>query len=463
MLNREQTRNIRGQVDGPRSPRSWKLGWLRWSHLLRDGALSLILKGSYTALSFATTVLLARLLSPEGYGVYTYALAWVTIIGAPAHAGLATLALRESASGLARAEPWLVRGAWRWTVLGTLSISVGVALVFGFLLPVSSTWSGAHGTRTLMWAVGLVPLVALGNSAGGALRGLQHVVMGQLPELVVRPGLFLCLLMLAALTGPDSLSPERAMALHVVAALGAAIFGVVTLWMHTPQAMRKVRARLKVREWLRSSAAFGVASGLTFLNNQAGVVVLGLLKNPSEVGIYRIAAQMASLSVFGLQAATMAVGPRMAEAYALRDTERLQKLATHSSRVALAYSAVIAVGFLLFGRWILGAVLGPEFGAAYLPLLVLLLGQMANSATGSVTTLLNMTGRERETMLGLAAGVMVNVGLSFGFVPLWETLGAAVATSISMIVWNLVLWWRARSGIGVDTLAVCALARRGRE
>src|SRR5690606_14023843 len=126
MLNREQTRNIRGQVDGPRSPRSWKLGWLRWSQLLRDGALSLILKGSYTALSFATTVLLARLLSPEGYGVYTYALAWVTIIGAPAHAGLATLALRESASGLARAEPWLVRGAWRWTVLGTLSISVGV-------------------------------------------------------------------------------------------------------------------------------------------------------------------------------------------------------------------------------------------------------------------------------------------------------------------------------------------------
>jgi O-antigen/teichoic acid export membrane protein len=69
--------------------------------ILRGGAGSALLKAGHKALLLATAVLLARVLGVESYGVYSWALAVVTLLAVPANLGLPTLGReRDTARGL---------------------------------------------------------------------------------------------------------------------------------------------------------------------------------------------------------------------------------------------------------------------------------------------------------------------------------------------------------------------------
>ena len=80
---------------------AWETGW------------SFALKAANTGLGFLTTVLLARLLGAEGYGIYAYAYALVMLLAMPAQSGLPNLIVRETARGLAEGTPDRVKGAWQ--------------------------------------------------------------------------------------------------------------------------------------------------------------------------------------------------------------------------------------------------------------------------------------------------------------------------------------------------------------
>ncbi|WP_051021862.1 hypothetical protein [Thioflavicoccus mobilis] len=73
------------------------------------------------------------------------------------------------------------------------------------------------------------------NLRGAALRGLRHVVAGQLPETVSRPGLLiaLCLIVLLALPA-QTLTAATAMGLHALAAAIASGLGAWLLWRARP-------------------------------------------------------------------------------------------------------------------------------------------------------------------------------------------------------------------------------------
>jgi O-antigen/teichoic acid export membrane protein len=58
---------------------------------------------------------------------------------------------------------------------------------------------------------------------------------------------------------------------------------------------------------------------------------------------------------------------------------------------------------------------------------------------GSASLLLVMTGHERDAAVGLGIGALLNIVLSLILIPQWGLEGAAVATTISMVAWNLLL------------------------
>jgi len=418
-----------------------------------DTAWSFSLKATNTLLAFLATALLARLLGASGYGIYAYAYSVVWLLTLPAEAGLPGLIVRETARGMTEGDPGHVQGVWRWAARVVAALSLAVVLVLG---PILIAWQGGLRSpqgRTLAWALALVPLIAMGNLRGGALRGLQHIVAGQLPEFFLRPGLFLLLVAGAALLVTERLAAPMAMAIHVAAALAAFVIGTWMLWRLTPPAVRSAQPSVESKGWIVSSALFALIAGFSVVNSQASIVILGIFRAPVQVGLYRVAVQVAALASFGLQAVNMVVAPRFADLYARGNLERLQKLVTASARVVLAFNLMLTGLLILLGRSFFPLVFGPEFAASYQPLLILLVGQMVNSAAGSVGLLLNMTGHEHETVRGMAVAAGLNIVLNLLMIPTWGLQGAAAATAISMIVWNALLWWRVRSILGINSLA----------
>jgi O-antigen/teichoic acid export membrane protein len=249
------------------------------------------------------------------------------------------------------------------------------------------------------------------------------------------------------------LSAPMAMMLQVSAALVAFIIGAIMLWRNTPPQVRQATPISEGRVWLASSFLFTLISGFQVINRQVGTLILGLFEPSTQVGIFRVALQVSTLAAFGLQAVNMVVAPRFAKLYAQGKTAHLQRLVTGSARVVLVFNLTVTVLLLVSGKLFFSFIFGPDFAASYAPLVILLIGLVVSSAAGSVGFLLNMTGHERETARGMAVAAASNVVLNLLLVPLWGLLGAAAASAISMIIWNIILWRAVRNRLGINSLA----------
>lgn len=424
------------------------------SELVRNGIGSLVLKVSDVLFSFLIAVMLARALGVKGYGVYSYVLALVGLLAIPAQFGLPNLLVRETAKAFAKQEWGMIQGVWRWAGKITGILTAVLILGTGVVVAIWGNQFSREQLLTMFWGLALVPLVALGALRGAALRGLHRVIQGQIPEQAILPGLFLLFILGAVLFSPaGSLTPATSMALQVMAAALAFIAGAWLLLRATPAEVRRAKPAYESRLWLASTLPLAFIGGMQLINNRTSILILGMFADSAQVGIYRVADQMSLMVSLCAQAMNMVVAPQFARLYAIGDKDRLQKLATTSARVVFFLTLLVVTAFLLLGKPFLGLVFGTEFVPAYIPLTILAFGQLISSATGSVAVLLNMTGYEQETARGMTIAAIGNVVLNLILVPLWGTIGAALASAITLSAWNILLLLAVRKKLKINSMA----------
>jgi len=436
--------------------RGWEMGLRAFrgeglrAHLLRGSVASIALKVFCTAASLGTAVILARILGPEGYGTYAYALALVTLLSVPAQFGLPTLVVREVAAYHVKEQWGLMRGLLLRANQAVVAVSLGFAAVTGAIALALGERFSQEQLATFAWALVLLPLIALGNLRGAALQGLRHVVTGQLPEQLLRPGMLVVLLLLfVVFFGSHTLTPPRAMAMHALAALTAFTVGAWLLARALPAQAKMATTAYNTRAWMRSALPLAFLAGMQIINGQTDIVMLGIFRPADDVGVYRVVVQGAALVIFTLNAVNVVLAPNISRLYAAGEKERLQRMITWSARVILLTALPVAGLFIFFGDSILGAVFGDEYVRGSTALAILCLGQLVNAGMGSVGYLLNMTGHERDTATGVAVAAGVNVVLNLALIPPFGMEGAAVATATSLIIWNLFLVWQVYRRIGI--------------
>lgn len=425
------------------------------AQLVRGGLGSLGIKLVGTALAFAQGVLLARMLGPSGYGVYAFVISLITLLAIPAQVGLPQVVVRETAKAESSANWALMRGLWRWsnrfvTLFSTLMIGIGV-----LALAMGGDWLEGERWPTLAIGLILVPLGALASIRAAALRGLRQVILGQLPESLIRPGLMLLFVTLTIwLFSGEQFRASQAMQLQVVATFTAFIIGAGLLLRARPAAMRaRPEPSYQTIYWRRAAVPLALLGGLQLINNQTDIIMLGVIRSDEEVGVYRVVVQIATLVVFGLQALNLMLQPYFAALHAKKDYERLQRLATNSARAILAIAILPVMAMVFAGDAFLTFFFGPEYRVGYLALGILALGQLVNAAMGSVGLLLNMTGYERDTMRGVAIAAVVNVALNLILIPRFGIEGAAASTAITLMTWNIILRSAVIARLGIESSA----------
>lgn len=432
--------------------------------LLRGGVGSVAVKIGSTLLSVALAVVLARALGAEGFGVYSFVFALITILAIPAQMGLPNLVVRETAKAQAENDWPLINGLWRWATLMALMMSAALIIIGALAAWIFAARLPEGGLAVFYWGLVLVPLIALGNLRGAALRGLRHVVQGQLPEFILRPA-FLVVLVLGAHFGLSAraLTASDAMMLHALASLAAFILGAFLLLRARPvEARAETRTATRPRAWLAAALPLGMVQGMQLVNQNVGLIALGIVASAEDVGLFRVALQGAVFVAFGLSVVGHVVGPHFAQLHANGERERLQKLVTISARANLLFAAPIALTFILFGGDILTVLFGEEFVGATLALAILTLGQLVKALCGSVEVLLIMAGHERDVLFGIGISAAANVLLTLALVPTFSIEGAAAAAAISLVVWHGVLYARVIQRMGLDSTSIGFAVRKKR-
>ncbi|SDF50426.1 Membrane protein involved in the export of O-antigen and teichoic acid [Salipiger thiooxidans] len=423
--------------------------------ILSSSGQLLALRVGGLGVSFGLGVLLARVMGPTEFGIYTFVLAILTLLMLPAKFGLPSLMTREIAK--AGEDAPQIGMVLRWGRMWSLTASILVSAIS--LLALWIFHERIEGVSP--WIVALtflnVPLLTFAFFDSAVLRGLKKPVASQFPENVFRPLMMMILAGAVSLAVTGSrMSADTALILNAVAATGALI---VVRWLTVTSLPAEARSGDGIPRpdketrsvWFRAVLALALSGGIQSLNEQIDILSLGFFGEAADVGIYRVASRGAFLVYFALLSVGMVASPYFARYRKEGRMKELQGIVTVASRAIFLAALVPAVLMIVFATPVMTLVFGAEYAAGALPLAILCAGQLANAATGASIQLMNMSGHEGTVARAVTFGAVCNVVLNLSLVPFYGPTGAAIATAISVAIWNTYLWVACRRTLGIDS------------
>ena len=421
--------------------------------LVRGSAVALVTRVAGVGLGYVVAIFISRLLGADGYGTYSIAMAWALLLVVPSRAGLDTAALKFAPIYLERGEYSRLKGFVRFAAGSVLVTSVvaGLGVIVAARLGLTSIPAGA----SVATALTIFPIAALGL-VGTLLRAERRIFASQFYEQLLRPAVIIVLLLgAAALAVP--ISASMAVLFGAAGAFVALIAGGVNAVRALPLSGSGADYSDR-REWLSLGGVLLATTVVQEALNQVDIVMLGYLASAREAGLFAAAWRVASLASFAVAAMTTVSGPLIASSYDKGDFDSLGRIARSTARIGFGAALLICVPLALIGGLIL-RLFGPEFPAAYPALLVLLVGSLANAFTGAVAYLMTMTGRHSHALAIFAGALGASVILNMLLIPQLSIVGAAIASTVGTVGWNLVMLVYVRRAMGIDASAM-ALAPR---
>jgi O-antigen/teichoic acid export membrane protein len=407
--------------------------------LLRTATGTLGLRIAAGGLAFINGILLARLLGPHEFGIYTLVLTAVTLAATIAALGLPYLATREIASYEAREQWGLLKGMISTSHLAIVLaavVAVGIIIGLGSTGLVFASWP----TPLLVAAALIVPLMALNLLRAGVLRGLHWVILADFPDLLMRP------LVLLVLLGTTYLWLEKAdsvlaMDLQLAAIGSAFVLGTLFLRGKIPSRAAGAKAERQVGHWAKEAQPLFWMTIVALFEGQVAIYALGSLAGAGHVGVFQAALQFVGLVSMGLTAINRPLQPKLAAAWATGDRSRAQDLINEAAKLSAVIGLASAVLLIPFAG-IVPYLYGAQFQASADILRILVIGQLFNTLAGPCGLVLVSTGHQRTALYAVVAALGVNVLGNLVLVPLYAANGAAVAVTMSLLTWNVIMVWR---------------------
>lgn len=184
------------------------------------------------------------------------------------------------------------------------------------------------------------------------------------------------------------------------------------------------------------------------LLKRSDIVLVAALRSPSEAAVYAAASRFVVLGQVAVQALQQVLAPQLSALFA-RDERQYAK---EVFQVTTTWSIMLA-----WPVYISCAVLAPLvlllFGDGYTegaPVVVLLSAAMLIAvASGSVDTVVLMSGRSWLSLMNTAAALVVNVGLNLLLIPDLGIVGAAIAWTAAIMVRNFLPLIQIRRSMGM--------------
>lgn len=210
---------------------------------------------------------------------------------------------------------------------------------------------------------------------------------------------------------------------------------------------------LKLKSMLQIGLPLMLAGSLFMIMNWTDTIVLGFYKDTKEVGIYNVALKISMLTSIVLMAINSIAAPKFSEMWSKGDLTGLEKVVHQSTKLIFFTSLPLIIFIILFSSWILDF-FGSEFTIATTTLLLLTVGQFFNAVSGSVGTLLSMTGHQLIVQNILIFSISVNIILNIVLVNLYGMNGVAFATMFSTFLWNGLMNYFIWKKLGFATIKI---------
>ena len=170
--------------------------------------------------------------------------------------------------------------------------------------------------------------------------------------------------------------------------------------------------------------------------NWTDTLMIEFFYEEKDVGIYRLAFKVATLITVAQYAINSIAAPMFSSFKTKGDMDGLKKIVMNIGYLNILISLPIFLLILIFPKYIL-EFFGEEFSGGISPLIVLAIGSVLNALCGPVMYLLSMTGMEKSARNIIVIASIFNIAFNYILIPIYGILGAAFATSICTVLWNV--------------------------
>lgn len=417
--------------------------------MFRASLASIGLKVVGAVLWLVFNVILAKALSVEDFGLFSFAVSSVTLLGTAACFGYGQILMRDGSIAFNLGQSDRFRGilaAGRRAIILSSIVYAIVILVLhqaGIFIPIFK--SGL----ILMTVLVSAPLFGFMILHREGLRAHGHLSGALLSFNILRSTIPLIGFGFALIAFKPS--AELAMASWTV---GFFIILIVDCLRLYPAAwLRKLEAPSNTN--MKEASVFWVGELTNLLLLQGPILIAGIVLDLQAAALLYAAHRLATLSLFGIDGIRIAIAPQIARAAADTDAVEAERIISRVSALWMLTGLLFALPVLVLAPVLLG-LFGHEYIPATLALIVMTIGRLFQALSGPTGPLMNYGNMERAragwtlvASMGQIVGA-IYLGTRFGIT------GIAFAMLASIIVLEVasLCTIRRRKGIWIGIVSV---------
>ncbi len=430
-----------------RALKAWRAGTDHHALAQRVAGAAFLIRVVAAALAYLSQIALARWMGTYEFGIYVYVWTWALLIGNVADAGLANAAQRFIPEYAEAGNFAALRGYLTGSRRLALIIATALAAVAALAITLGAPLIDNAAIIPLYLACLCLPVYAFQSVQDGIARCYNWTAVGQVPTFVIRPILLLAMMGAAHAAG----FPTNATTAVICTVASFWLIGII----QTVLLNRRLAATIptgersfETRRWLATSLPIITVVGFYVLLTYVDVIILQMFEPPEAVAYYHAATKTLALVAFVYFSVSAATAHRFSEYRASGNRARLHAFVASAVRWTFWPSLALMLLLLALGRPLL-MLFGSDFAAAYPLMFLLAIGLMARASVGPSERLLSMLGEQRACALAYACAFAVNLVACLLLIPRLGAAGAAIATSLALIVESALLFIIVKRRLGL--------------
>ncbi|MDO8669575.1 MAG: flippase [Candidatus Buchananbacteria bacterium] len=374
------------------------------------------------AISFLYFILIARAISVEDFGKYSFALSFATIFAMFLDFGTTQILVRESARNKEDSQKYLSN---------VLGFKIAASFFVYLLLVLTVNLMGyPEITKKLVYVSGLVIILdSFSIAFYSILRGLQNLLYESYGVILNQ----IILLALGFVVLQLNLGLVVLISVYLAGTLFNLFYSSFFLGLKYKIFPKPRFSKAIIWKILKLSLPFAIAGFFIRFYSYMDVILLSKLTNDSAVGIYSVAYKVTFALQFIGVAFSAAVYPAFCN-YFVSSKDLLAKSFTKSVYYLLLISLPLSVGIITIASKVIGPVFGAGYNASVLPMQILLLALVIIFLSFPVGAMLNACNRQTTNTIILGFISVFNIVANLILIPILSYVGAAISALLSYVL-----------------------------
>jgi len=385
-----------------------------------DTAITFLSRIIQLIMGIGISVIIARVLGPQGNGIYTLAILFPTLI-----VNFANFGIGEASVFFLGKQKYSEREIYGNNIFFSIIFSAaGLILAFLIIVLFKQTLFSEVSSIYLYLGLLLIPAMFFMRFGTYFLLGLQKIKQYNLIS-ILRAFIFLILLLVLLLT--LRFDVKAAIATNIVSWLLAAIL-LLCLIRQIIGSFQVFRIKSYFKNALQYGFKVYLGSTVGWLHYHVDIFLINILSNPLAVGFYSVAVIIIEKLWMISQAAGVVLFPHVSSE---ANEDKLRKFTPLVCRNILVITCIAAIILFFLSRVLIVTFYSMKFVNSIVPFQILLIGAVTMSGWRILAVDIYGRGRPELNIYISSMCLLLNVLLNLFLIPKYGIVGAAWATSCS--------------------------------